>query len=99
MTTGDDWGRDPGVKAMRSLFAEMESGQNELLRHLGISSYDPRLRACRENARDLFERVLSRSAGDRGRGEGDAAALYIRCLIEVMKQCGFPVPAEASGNG
>jgi len=95
MTAGNDWGLDPSVRAMRGLFSRMEAGQKELLQRLGISPHDSRLRACREDARDLFERVLSGSAAGRGQNEGDAVAFYIHCLIQALKQHGLPIPAGA----
>jgi hypothetical protein len=95
MTASDDWGRDPSVRAMRRLFARMESGQKDLLESFEISSHDARLRACREDARDLFERVLSRSAAALGQDEGDAATLSIHCLIRALKEHGLPIPAGA----
>jgi hypothetical protein len=95
MTARDDWGRDPSVRAMRRLFVRMESGQKELLQRLEISPHDRRLRPCREDARDLFEQVISRSGAGRGQDEGDTAALYIHCLIRALKQHGLPFPVEA----
>jgi hypothetical protein len=96
MTTRNDWDRDPSVRAMRGLFSRMEAGQDDLLKEVGISSHDSRLRPCREEARDFFERVLSLSAArGRGQSEVDAAALYIHCLIRALKQHGLPVPAGA----
>ncbi len=95
MNNSNDWGSDPSVRAMRRLFGRMESGQKELLQRLEISPHDGRLRACREDARDLFERVLSRSAAGRGQNEGDAAALYTHCLIRALKQNGVPMPTMA----
>jgi hypothetical protein len=95
MTTTDEWGRDPSVMAMRSLFARMESEQRTLLQRLGIPPYDSRLRACREDARDRFETVFSGSAQGRPRDEKDAVSLYIRALIQALKERGLPVPAEA----
>ena len=94
MNNGNDWSSDPSVRAMRRLFARMESGQKELLQRLGISLYDGRLRVCREDARNLFERMLSgSSAGRGGQNEGDAAVLYIHCLIQALEQHGLLVPA------
>jgi len=95
MAAKDDWDRDPSVRAMRRLFARMESQQKELLQQLGMSPYDPRLRSCREGARALFERMLSRFAEGQGRAEEDTAALYIRCFIQTLRQHGLRVPEEA----
>jgi len=95
MTAGDEWGGDPSVRAMRGVFARMESGQKTLLQRLGISPRDSRLRLCREDARDLFERAFSRLAPGRRQTEEDAAALYIHCIIKALKQHGLPIPAGA----
>jgi hypothetical protein len=91
----DAWGRDPSVRAMRGMFARMESGQKTLLERLGISPRDSRLRGCREDARDLFEGAFSRFAAGLRQAEEDAAALYIHCLIEALKRHGLPIPAGA----
>ena len=61
MTVRDDWSSDPSVRAMRGLFSGMEAGQDDLLKEVGISSHDSRLRPCREEARDFFERVDNRN--------------------------------------
>jgi len=71
----------------------MESAQKTLLDRFGISPRDSRLRVCREDARDLFERAFSRLAPGRRQTEEDAGALYVHCLIEALKQHGLPVPA------
>lgn len=95
MNKRDDWDHDPSVRAMRTLFARMDLAQGDLLRRLGISPYDGRLRACREDARYLFERVTSQPHKGSLQDEGDAAGLYIRCLIRALKQHGLPIPAGA----
>lgn len=96
MTERDDWGRDPSVRAMRGLFSRMEAGQDDLLQRLGISPYDSRLRPCREEARDLFERVFSLSAARGGEeNERDAARLYVYCLVRALKHNGVPMPTMA----
>lgn len=89
----DDWGRDPAVRAMRRLFSQIEADQKELLGQLELSPYDMRLRPCREEAKDLFERMLSLS-GAKGRGQDDvdAATLYLHCLTRALKHHGLPVP-------
>jgi hypothetical protein len=81
------------VRATRRLFAQMESDQKELLKQLEVSPYDIRLRPCRQDAKDLFERMLSLSgAKSRGKDDVDAATLYVHCLIRVLKHHGLPVP-------
>ncbi|MCD6305964.1 MAG: hypothetical protein J7M32_06705 [Deltaproteobacteria bacterium] len=94
MTANDEWGQDPSVKAMRRVFARMESAQKKLLQEIGISPTDPRLRACREYARDLFERAISRAETARLKNEEDAADLYIHFLAQSLKKHGLPVPGD-----
>jgi len=78
---------------MRRLFAQMESDLKELLKQLEVSPHDIRLRPCREDAKDLFERMLSLSAANgRGQDDVDAATLYVHCLIRALKHHGLPVP-------
>lgn len=92
MTANDEWGRDPSVRAMRRVFARMESAQKALLQGLGASPYDPRLRACREDARDLFERAISRGETAHLKNEEAAVDLYIHFLVQSLKKRGLPVP-------
>ena len=81
------------MRAMRRLFAQMESDQKELFKQLEVSPYDIRLRPCREDAKDLFERMLSLSAAKgQGQDDVDAATLYVHCLVRALKHHGLPVP-------
>jgi len=95
MTERDDWGSDPSVRAMRSLFSRMEVAQEELIARLRLSPFDRRLRYCREEARLLFERTIS---SNRARAEGlddeESSSLYILCLSWALDRSGIRVPAE-----
>jgi hypothetical protein len=88
----DDWGRDPGVRAMRGVFARMESSQKTFLASLGISARDPRLRSWREKTLKSFERSWAEMAR-RGldMDEERAGVLYVHLLAGVMASDGVPV--------
>jgi hypothetical protein len=91
----DEWGHDPSVQSTRRVFSFMEEAQQELLRRLNISFFDPRLRRSREQALELFERTWSK-AGRRGMmSEKDAAPLYVHCLARTLRLAGVEVPEEA----
>lgn len=94
MTQTDDWGRDPGVKAMRRVFARMESSQKAFLASLGISPHDPRLRSWREKTLKSFERAWADMAKRRvDMDEDRAGALYVHLLAGVMASEGVPIEA------
>ncbi len=96
MVTGDDWAGDPSVQMMRRVFRQMENFQGDLLKHVGISSYNPGLRPWREKALELFDRSWRESA-NRGFGqtEDDAAAIYRHCLAKAMSMDGVEIPPGA----
>ena len=90
----DEWGHDPSVQSTRRVFSFMEEAQQELLRRLNISFFDPRLRRSREQALELLERTWSK-AGRRGMmSEKDAAPLYAHCLARTLRLAGVEVPEE-----
>jgi putative tricarboxylic transport membrane protein len=60
-TQGDEWGRDPSVRAMRRVFAAMEKAQKEFINTLGFSPFDPRMRQWRERALAAFDASWARS--------------------------------------
>ena len=94
-TQGDEWGRDPSVRAMRRVFAAMEKEQKEFINTLGLSPFDPRMRQWRERALAAFEASWARSArAGVELGEGEAGALYVHCLGKIMTREGIEVPAE-----
>jgi hypothetical protein len=93
-TNDDDWGRDPSVRAMRRVFASMEAAQKELLKALGLSPLDQRLRRWRERALGAFEASWARSARfGLELSETEAGALYVHCLGKIMVRDGVDVPA------
>jgi len=96
MSFQDEWGRDPSVRMMRRVFAQMEVFQKDLLERLKISPFDDRLRLGREGARDLFERVWPMAAKRNiTRSEEDAAILYVYCLAKFLKRKEIEILPEA----
>ena len=95
MNERDDWGSDSSVRKMRSVFSHMEAEQSKLLKKLGMSPFDIRLRSAREEARDVFERTWS-LANSRGLNvdEVEIAGLYMRCLAWSLRKAGIQVPTE-----
>ena len=95
MNERDDWGSDPSVRKMRSIFSHMEAEQSKLLKKLGMSLFDIRLRSVREEARDVFERTWS-LANSRGLNvdEEKIAGLYMCCLAWGLRKTGIQVPTE-----
>jgi hypothetical protein len=85
MEGSDEWGRDPGVRFMRRVFAEMETASRALLEASGIPRLEPRLRGWRERALGLFEHAWVEAAG-RGleMSAERAAAIYAACLARIM---------------
>ncbi len=96
----DEWGHDPSVQSMRRVFSYMEQAQQELLSHLSISPFDQRLRHCRDQALELFEKAwpLAVRQGIM-MSEKDAVPLYIHCLARTLSSVGVEVPgALLPGN-
>jgi hypothetical protein len=96
LSTDDKWGRDPSIQSMRRVFAEMEKTQTELLRILGISPLDYRLRLWRQNALRLFEQQCSQTAMRGYRlDERLMADSYHSCFMSILGKAGIPVPSAA----
>ena len=94
-TKDDDWGRDPSVRAMRRVFAAMEAAQKELMKALGLSPFDQRLRRWRERALAAFDASWARSArADVELNETEAGELFVHCLGKIMSREGMEVPPE-----
>lgn len=91
----DEWGRDPSVRAMRRVFAAMESTQEEFIEHLGLSPFDPRMRRWRERALAVFDASWARaSRAGVELSESEAGVLYVNCLGKLISREGLEVPAE-----
>jgi hypothetical protein len=89
----DEWGRDPTVKSMRKIFSEMEARQEDLLKKMNISRYDPRLRQWREQALFLFNSAWAK-AGRLGvsMDVGKAGTVYVAGLSKVLQMGGLVLP-------
>ena len=95
MNERDEWGIDPSVRKMRSVFSHMEAEQSKLLKKLGMSPFDLRLRSAREEAKDVFERAWS-LANSRGLNvdEEEIAGLYMCCLAWGLRKTGIQFRTE-----
>ena len=93
--TEDEWGRDPQVRYLRTVFAQMEKVQGELLLRLNVSPFDYRLRRVREAALTSFEKAW-RLAANRGiaNNEEEIAALYVHCLAHILTINRIHVPPD-----
>jgi hypothetical protein len=91
----DQFGRDPQVRYLRQVFAEMEQKQGKLLGRIGVSLTDYRLRRAREAALKSFEKAWM-LAGRKGavETEDEIGDLYILCLAKVLTGNRISVPDE-----
>ena len=88
----DQWGRDPQVRALRSIFAAVEQAQTALLAEMRLSPLDPRLAAWRRRALAAFERAWAASAHQgMSLGDDEIGALYARAL--AVQAAGEDLPA------
>jgi hypothetical protein len=90
----DEWGRDPAVQAMRSVFKGMETSLGEIMERLTISPYDPRIRGWLEEALTKFERSwgVANQMGISMTAEM-APLVYAHCLANIMESQGVEIPA------
>ena len=97
----DEFGRDPAVRSMRRVFAQMEKLQQEILSAAALFRFDPRLRAWREQALQLFDQAWVRATRrDLIKTEEEAALLYAHCLARVLERSGISVSrASLTGGG
>ncbi len=93
-TIQDEWGQDPSVQSMRRVFSSIEEAQRRLLSGLNIAYLDRKLRPCREQALELFERAWAKAARRGGMDEKDAAPLYLHCLARTLRSAGVEVSEE-----
>ena len=91
----DEWGRDPSVRTMRRVFASMEGGQKRLMKDMGLSPFDQRLRRWRERALAAFDAAWARGARTGVElNETEAGELFVHCLVMIMTREGMEVPVE-----
>jgi hypothetical protein len=91
----DEWGKDPAVQVMRSIFKEMEVFLKDILERLAISPYDPRIRGWLEKALKKFERSwgVANQMGIR-MNEERAPVVYAHCLAKIMESQGVEIPED-----
>ena len=93
MIDHDEWGKDPSVRIMRTVFKEMEKAQHALLSRLDISPYDPCIRKWRETSLALFEQAWEKA--NRTGISMDAtmaSAVYIHYLAKTIAAEGHKIP-------
>jgi hypothetical protein len=96
----DEFGRDPAVKMMRLVFAQMEAAANDFLNASGISPLDMRLRPWRERARALLERAWATAERKGMETSGEKAGmLYVACLARLMAAEGVEVDMKTLKEG
>lgn len=93
MSSEDEWGKDPAVRAMRKVFREIEASQREFFKCMKIHKYDARIRVWREKALALFEKAFYRTDST-GLiiNEKNASIIYLNCLAHVMMAQGIKIP-------
>jgi hypothetical protein len=93
MNNRDEWGKDPSVQIMRTVFMEMEKAQHTLFSQLNISPYDLRVRKWREKALTLFEQAWG--VANRIGISMDAtmaSAVYVHVLAKTIAAEGHEIP-------
>jgi len=89
----DEWGRDPSVRAMRSIFKAMEDSLDDLLKQLDISPFDHRVRGWLEQALAKYERAWAKASRMGIRmDEKMATAVYAHCLVKIIGSEGIKIP-------
>ena len=93
MNNKDEWGNDPSVRIMRTVFNAMEKAQQALLGRLGISPYDLRIRKWREQSLAQFEQAWG--VANRIGISMDttmASAVYVHVLAKTIASEGHEIP-------
>ena len=96
----DEWGKDPSVQIMRTVFNEMEKAQQTLLSQLDISPYDLRIRKWREKSLTLFEQAWG--VANRIGISMDApmaSAVYVHLLAQTIASEGNEIPEGTVPEG
>lgn len=93
MPLRDEWGNDPTVQMMRRIFSLMEKAQAEMMEHLTVSPFDPKLRRVRSRARDFFEETWPIAIQKEiVSNDQETILLYLSCLRHALKLNGFNIP-------
>ena len=93
MNEKDEWGKDPSVQIMRTVFNAMEKAQQALLSQLDISPYDLRIRKWREKSLAQFEQAWG--VANRIGISMDttlASEVYVHVLAKVIGLDGNEIP-------
>jgi hypothetical protein len=89
----DEWGKDPSVRIMRTVFKEMEKAQQAFLSRLGISPYDLRIRKWREKSLILFEQAWGKASRIGINMDATmASAIYVHVLAKTIAAEGHEIP-------
>jgi len=93
MNASDEWGKDPSVQIMRTVFKEMEKAQQTLLSQLDFSPYDLRIRKWRDQSLTLFEQAwgLANRIGI-SMDATLASAVYLHLLAKTIASEGNEIP-------
>jgi hypothetical protein len=92
----DEWGKDPAVRAMRTIFRSMEQAQTVFFERMDIAPYDTRIRSWREKALTIFEKVWE--AANRIGVSMDVKTtpkIYVHCLAGVMDSDGVEISSDS----
>ena len=91
----DDWGKAPSVQRMRKIFSMMEQIDDALIKSLGISPFEPRLRDIRDMSRELFEKSFTHCISKGiSPDEKTTIELFKQCHITAFKKYGISVPGQ-----
>lgn len=93
MNDRDEWGKDPSVRIMRTVFETMEEAQQALLGRLDISPYDLRIRKWRKQSLARFEQAwLAANRIGISMDAPVASAVYIHVLAKTIASEGHEIP-------
>ena len=93
MNDRDEWGKDPSVRIMRTVFKAIEEAQQAFLGRLGIPPYDLRIRKWREQSLALFEQAwLAANRIGVSMDAPMASAIYVHVLAKIIASEGHEIP-------
>ena len=100
MNDRDEWGKDPSVRIMRTVFKAIEEAQQAFLGRLGIPPYDLRIRKWREKSLAQFEQAWG--VANRIGINMDttlASEVYIHVLAKTIASEGNAIPEDIVPEG